>query len=109
MTWTVSASGTKTADGTEQTLTTDTTNATYQPKIDLSNMANGDALEVRIYTKVLSTSSLNQVWKGTYANIGVNKVIIGPMLASDQSYSVTIKQVLAPSSYKNFDWSLLRA
>lgn len=107
MSWTVDSSGTVTADGTEQTLATSTTNATFQPKFDLSNMQNGDAVELRIYTKVLSTSGLVQCWKGTYANVQINVDTIGPMLASDQSYKITLKQILGTA--RNFDWSLLRA
>lgn len=107
MAWTVDASGTQTATiGTEHTLATSTTNATFQPKFDLSNMANGDALELRIYTKVLSTSGLNQVWKGTYSNVQINTDAIGPMLASDQSYKITLKQITGTG--RNYDWSLLR-
>lgn len=106
MSWTVDSSGTVTADGTEQTLATSTSNATFQPKVDLSNMAIGDAVELRIYTKVLTGSTLHQCWKGTYANVQVNPVAIGPMLASDFSYKLTLKQTAGTD--RNYDWSLLR-
>lgn len=68
MTWTVSASGAVAADGTEQTLTTDTNNASFVALVDLSNMASGDAVEIRLYTKLLSTSALPRLaWKGTFS------------------------------------------
>lgn len=108
MAWTVDSSGTQTSVvTTEHTLVTSTTNATFQPKIDLSNMANGDITEIRIYSKVLTGGGLNQVWKGVYANVQVNPVVVGPMLASDFSYKLTLKQVAG--SARNYDWSLLRA
>lgn len=107
MTWTVSASGTDTAVvGTEQTLATDTTNATYVALIDLTNMVGGDAVELRLYTKVLSTGALDLVWKGTYANAPLVVVPQSPYVPSDQSLKLTLKQVAGTA--RNFDWKLLR-
>ena len=106
MTWTVSSSGTQTADGSEDVLTTDTTNGTYVLKVDLINMANLDVVELRIYTKALSTGALDLVWKGTYANAPLIVVAQSPFVPSDQSIKVTLKQVAGTD--RNYDWALLR-
>lgn len=106
MTWTVSASGTQTATGGEDVLATDATNATYDLFVDLSNMQNGDAVELRIYTKVLSTGSLRLTWKGTFANAPLIAAPQAPFTPSDQSIQVTLKQVAGTN--KAYDWKLLR-
>lgn len=106
MSWTVSSSGTQTADGSEDVLTTDTTNGTYVLFADLTNMAIGDAVELRIYTKVLSAGALDIVWKGTFANAPLIFVAQSPFVASDQSIKVTLKQITGTN--RNYDWKLLR-
>lgn len=106
MSWSVSASGTQTADGSEDALTTDTTNATYSLLVDLTNMANGDIVELRVYTKVLSTGSLDLVWKGTFANAPLAVVAQSPFVPSDQSIKATLKQIAGTN--RNYDWKLLR-
>jgi hypothetical protein len=108
MSWTVSGSGTQTATiNTEHTLDTDTTNATYCGMVDLTNLANGDVVELRIYTKVLSGGSLDLAWKGTYAQAGFILVAQSPFVPSDQSLKFTLKQTAGTG--RAFDWKLLRA
>lgn len=93
MTWTLSTSATITLTiGTESTLKTDTTNGTYVGEVDLSPMANGDVVEFRSKTITTSTGSLGQMWKGAWANVQINPHKATPPVASDQSFSVTLKQ-----------------
>jgi len=106
MSWTVSSSGTQTADGSEDALVTDTTNATYSLLVDLTNMANGDVVELRVYTKVLPGGSLDLAWKATYGNAPMVKVAQSPFVPSDQSIQVTLKQIAGIN--RNYDWKLLR-
>lgn len=108
MTWTVSSSGTQTATiGTEhQLVAADTNNATFVALIDTTNLANGDVVELRIYTKVLSTGSLDLVWKGSYSNAQAIKVKQSPFVPSDQSLELTLKQTAGTG--RAFDWKLLR-
>lgn len=108
MAWTVSASGTTAAltISTPVTLTTDTTNATYVLKVDLTNMVNGDVVELRILTKVLTGSTLHLMWKGTYAQAPLIIVTQSPFVPSDFSVQFTITQVAGTG--RAFDWSVLR-
>jgi hypothetical protein len=108
MTWTVSGSGTQTATiNTEHSLVAaDTNNASFVLKVDCTNLVNGDVLELRLYTKVLSTSALNQVWKGSYSNAQANVVKQSPFVPSDQSIKATLKQIAGTG--RALDWALLR-
>lgn len=107
MTWTVEGSGTQTADGSEDTLVAAaTTNATYVLFVDLTNMVNGDIVELRLYTKVLSSGALDLAWKGTYGQTPLIFVAQSPFVPSDQSFKATLKQVAGTN--RNYDWKVLR-
>lgn len=106
MSWTVSASGTQSATvTTEHALATDTGNATFVGKADLSNMVNGDVVELRMYTKVLTGGGLVQCFKATFAHVQINPVILSPPVPSNFSCKFSLKQVAGTS--RNFDWALL--
>lgn len=109
MTWAVSASGTVTAVvNTESTLVTDTTNGTYYFQVRTNNMANGDVVELRIYTMTLAAGTLETTWKTTVGpSLPTAIVVASPPQPSDQSIRVTLKQVAGTA--RNFDWKLLRA
>lgn len=109
MTWTVDSTNTTTltGGGTEDVLVAGATaNATYVFKADLSNMANGDLVECKIYSKVLTGSSLKLIWKGSWSNIPVVPVIESPFIGSDFSLKVSLTQQLGTG--RSVDWSLLR-
>lgn len=109
MTWTVDTSSTTTltGSGTEDVLVAGaTTNATYAFKADLSNMVNGDVVEVRIYTKVLTGGTLRVLWKGTFAHVQTNKIVASPPVPSDFSCKVSMTQTAGTG--RSIDWSLLR-
>lgn len=108
MTWTVSASGTQSATvGTETTLTTDTSNATYYFEVDANALALGDVLELRIYVMTLSGGTLRQAWVTTIGPAPpICPIIVSPPQPSNQSLSVTLKQVAGTA--KSFPWKLLK-
>lgn len=108
MTWSLSASGTvSTSVGTEQALQTDTTNATYYYECDLSAMAIGDVVELRVYTATLNGGTMHQAWKSTYGPIPpVCPIAPSPPQPSDQSLKVSIKQI--SGSARSVPWKLLR-
>lgn len=108
MTWAVSASGSQTASvGTEHILTTDTVNGTYYFEVAINNLANGDVLELRIYTITNTGGSLQVAWKSTYGPVPpVQDVCPSPPQPSDQSIKVTLKQTAG--SGRAFSWKLLR-
>ena len=95
MTWTLS-DGSTTASltiGSETTLATDTNNGTFVLEVDVSNLTNGDLLEMRLYTITLSTGVLTQAWKGSYqGGLITNNHKISPPVASDQSIKTTLLQ-----------------
>lgn len=108
MTWISSASGTQTTSvGTEQTLQTDTTNGTYYFETDLTNMAIGDIIELRIYTMTLSGGTMHLAWKSTYGPVPPFTAIApSPPQPSDQSLKVSIKQTAGTA--RSVPWKLLR-
>lgn len=108
MTWSVSSSGSQTAViGTEHTLTTDVTNGTYYYEVDITNLATGDILELRIYTVTLVAGTLRLAWKSTFGPVQpVQDICPSPPQPSDQSIRVTLKQVAGTG--RVWPWKLLR-
>jgi hypothetical protein len=108
MTWTLADSGTTAAltITSETTLATDTTNGTFVLEVDVSNLALGDLLEIRIYTITLSGGSLVQMWKGTYQHAQINNHISSPPIASDQSIKCTLNQQAGTG--RTFIWKMLK-
>lgn len=106
---TLEASGTQTAViGTEHTLHDNTNFKTFVAYADLSNMAAGDMLELRIYSKVLSTSALNVAYYMAFsgaqsANGGLFQVSLP--LPSDQEWRFTLKQLTGVG--RNYDWKVI--
>lgn len=108
MSWILSDSGTTGAltINSETTLATDTNNGTFVLEVDVSNMANGDLLEIRVYTITLNGGSLVQMWKGTYQNAQINNHKVSPFVASDQSIKCTLNQTAGTG--RTFAWKMLR-
>lgn len=106
MTWTVDNSGSQTATiGTEHTLDSPATNATYVLAVDTVNLANGDLVELRCYDKVDGTN-LRQIWKGTYQHAQINNGKVSPPLAVTAGAQFTLKQVAGTG--RVFPWSVRR-
>lgn len=120
MSWTLDQSGTQTATiNTEHTLgSAATTNATYILKVQTKNMANGDVLELRAYTKVLSGDTTNtMIYSATYANLQGDGAASGSSasgdvikmsvaIPSDISITFTLKQTAGTG--RSYDWVILR-
>lgn len=108
MTWALSASGTITATiGTEVTLATDTTNATYYYEVDMTNMANGDVTELRMYTTTLNGGTSRVAWKSTFGPVQpVADIAASPAQPVDQFVGVTLKQTSGTG--RQYFWKLLR-
>ena len=101
------ASGTKTADGTEQDLAADTTNKTYVLKVDTANLVNGEAVELRIYTKCLNGGAERLAYLASYVNAQAEPMKYSPKIPEDISIRCTLKQTAYVSAYKDFPWKLL--
>lgn len=120
MAWTLDQSGTQTAViGTEHTLgVAATTNATYVLKVQLKNLANGDTLELRAYTKVLAADvAATLIYSASFANLqgdggapGTSAsgevVAVSVAIPSDLSVTMTLKQTAGVG--RAFDWAILR-
>jgi hypothetical protein len=102
---TLSASGTTTTDGTEQSLSSQTAGGTYIFGIDTNLMVNGDVIELRIYTKILSGSTKRVVYVATYTNIQGEPNKYSPPVLIDNYVEVTLKR--ASGSDHAYDWELL--
>lgn len=105
MAWTLSDSGTVTTDGTEQTLSTRTGNASFVFEIDMNAMVNGDAIEIRFYIKTLTggTEHLNRYL--VYYHAQGEPVKQFEPKASDISFKVTIKRVAGTD--RAYPWKIL--
>lgn len=109
MTWTLDQSGTTSAltVGTETQLgSNSTTNATYLLKVNTANMALGDVLEMRLYAQDISSGSVVQCFKGTFANAQANPLKLSMPCASDISLKCTLKQTAGTG--RTFTWEILR-
>lgn len=109
MTWVVDQSGTSSAltINSETQLGSDaTTNATYAVKLNTSNLAAGDILEVRIYSRDISAGTIVQAWKATFSGVQTSALKISPPVPSDQLIRLTVKQTAGTG--RTFTYSILR-
>lgn len=100
-------SGTQTATiSTEHTLSTQTTAAFYQLQVNLTNMVNGDIVELRLKMKVLTGDTAEEVYYTIYAHDqGSCPIVVSPPVPSMFSIAATLKQTAGTG--RNFPWALL--
>lgn len=102
----VVASGTQTATiGTEHTLATNTSGKTVVLVVDTGNMANGDILELRLKTKVLSGGTSRLAYIATYSNIQATPQKYSVPVPANIEIVATLKQTAGTG--RNYPWSLL--
>jgi hypothetical protein len=105
MSVTVEGSGTQTAVvGTEHILLTTAGAKEFQAIVDLANMVNGDALEIRVRTKALSGGGFRVAFYGTYQHDQGDIVAVTPSIASPYGWEVAIKQTAGTG--RAFDWNV---
>jgi hypothetical protein len=102
----VTSSGTQTATiSTEHAVYDSTTAGTFQFAVDSTNLATGESVELRVYTKVINTS-------GTYRQAAVVTVLAGdpspatisPPLLCPNGVKFTLKQLSGTG--RSFDWAV---
>lgn len=103
---TVADSGTDATDGTLQTLATETTNGVYQAVVDLSNIANGDIIELTVQTKTLTGSSYATVFHAVYGHAMAEPVKCTPPITVP--FGIKLLMKLTNGTNRNIDWSLNR-
>lgn len=98
--------GTQTAVvGTEHTLAAPTTNKTRVIRVNCRNLANGDAVEIYIKTKVIASDPLTVQQVMTYANLMGSPVIESIPISSDLGATFTLKQTTGTA--RSFSWKVL--
>lgn len=101
------ASGTQTAVvNTEHSLTTQTTVGFYQLSVNLTNMVNGDVVELRLKGKTLTGDTAETVYYAIYAqDQGESPIVLSPPLPVLFSIEATLKQTAGTA--RTFPWNLL--
>jgi hypothetical protein len=110
---TVDSSGTQAATvNTEHTLDDVAGPGTYQLGVDMTNMASGDVVELRIY-KMFKTGGTRRVtyfasYQGVQPTDDMGKVSVPISTGLNDSGSIrfTLKQVAGTG--RNFDWEVLK-
>lgn len=99
--------GTQTATpGTEHTLATITGPGTYQLMVELTNLVDGEALELRIKVKGRSASSSRVVFATTYEHDqGADAAVaLSPPVGAPHEFVATLKQV--GGTGRDFVWAI---
>lgn len=91
---------------TLNTTTPETTPGIYQLFVDLSNLVNGDTLEIRIKEKALSGGTQRTILTTTYTNAqGVdNELFVSPALHLMHGWDMTLTQTTGAE--RAFAWSI---
>ncbi len=105
------ANGTQAATiSTEHTLATISTPGSYILEVDTGNMVNADAVELRVYDKVLSTSTITlggvagQYLMMPFCNKQADQVKKSIPFSCLYSSTLTLKQTAGTG--RNFDWNI---
>lgn len=102
----LTASGTQTATiNTEHTLATSTVNGVFLYEVDMTALALGDVLELRIKGITLSGGATGQMWGQSYAGPQTNVRVQSMAVGSNISISITLKQIAGTG--RSFPWKLL--
>ncbi len=102
----VTDSGTQTAVvGTEHTLATKTIAGTWELLVDTGQMIDGDELELRAKTSILSGGTVRESDIGHYAHVQGQPIKRCIPLYSDQEVTFTLKQIAGLP--KDFDWKVV--
>jgi hypothetical protein len=109
----VVASGTQTATvGTEHTLRDETGNEgeVFDAVIDLGNMASGDVVELRVYAKALTGSTLRRVYYQKFNDSQDDEpslqspIVYVPAMTVMKEWKLTLKQTAGTG--RNYDWTI---
>ena len=99
-------SGTQTATiGTTHTLATPTAGKTYVLFIDLTNMTATDVLDIFLQAKVLSTSTLRNVYSLTIAGVQSDPNFMSIPIPAVNGVQFQIKQTAGTG--RSYDWSVV--
>lgn len=90
---------------TEHILDEDATNKTYVLLVDTNNMALGDVLELRVYTKVRSGGTYRVADKAVYSNVQAKPNKRSMPVPADIEAKFTLKQTAGTG--RVFPWKVI--
>ncbi len=100
------ASGNYTASGSEDTLASGTSApGVFQLRINTVNMADGDILELRVYTKANAGDTEGQAYYASMANAQNDVLKISLPVATAEDIRFTVKQIAGTN--RTYQWSVL--
>jgi hypothetical protein len=98
--------GTLTADGTEQTVAELDALGSLEGWIDLANMASGDAVTIKIYTKMKSGGTYRLYDSGDYSDVQAKPALHTIELPTTYGIKITLQQTAG--TYKTYDYTFFR-
>ena len=81
-----------------------TTDGIFQFFVDVSNLQRGDAVEIQLLEKAISSGTARLVFEATLANAQDEPIWASPALALMHGWTLQIKQTLGTA--RSFDWSI---
>lgn len=100
------ASGNQTADGAEDTLASSSAaSGTYVLRVDTTNMADGDVLELRAYSKANGSASEVLAWYASIANAQSEILKYSPPIPTADDIKFTLKQTAGTN--RTYQWAVL--
>jgi len=91
---------------TEHTLDTETTAGVYVLVVDMSNLANGDIVILRIKTKYADGGTSRLAYSAVYANVQAEPNKYSVPVPIDEEIICTLEQT--DGTGRNFYWNLLK-
>lgn len=100
------ATGDQTATiDTEHTLSTPTDAGTYFLMVDLSNMALGDVVVLRIYVMESAAGTLREAWSQRYSHVN-NRVSVSPPIPSIRSSGISFRLEQEAGTGRTYPWTV---
>jgi len=97
--------GTILADGTEQTLATVTTAGSYVLHVDLSALADGDTVVLRLKSRVLSGGTDRLAYEASFSHAQGTPLTYSIPVPTAHQIIATLEQTAGTN--RSYDWSLL--
>lgn len=104
------ASGTRTAGTPPEAsftvlgTTADTTDGVFQLVVDCGAMVNGDAIEIQLLEKAISSSTARLVWEAGLGNAQDEPIYVSPTVILLHGWQFQMKQTAG--SARSFPWSI---
>lgn len=91
--------------GVEHTLSTPADAGTYFLVVDLSNMALGDVVTLRIYVMESTSGTLREAWSQRYSHVN-NRVSVSPPIPSIRANGISFRLEQEVGTGRTFPWTV---